>query len=238
MRPFWSQVSVAEGEGSWAVLLDRRPMRTPSGAPLRVPSRALAEAVAEEWAEAGKAGREVRLVDLALTRMVATALDRILPDPEPTIDSLAKYGETDLLCYRTTRPPELAARQAEAWQPLLDWAALVLEAPLVVTSELAHAVQSRAALSALRSALEQENAFSLAALGVAVPALGSLVLGLALACGCLGPKEAHRLAFLEEAYQREQWGRDAEAEARLDAIAAEVATAHRLMVLARREATA
>lgn len=238
MRRFWTTTAVAEGEGGWLVLLDGRPMRTPGGAALRVPARAVAEAVAEEWAAAGEAGAEIRLADLVLSRMVATALDRIAHDPVPTIDVLAKYGETDLLCYRTAYPPELAARQAQAWQPLLDWAALALDAPLVVTSGLAHVAQSPAALAALRAALARENPFSLAALGVAVPALGSLVLGLALAHGRVGPDEAHAIAFLEEAFQAEQWGKDAEAEARLAGIAAEVATAHRLMVLARVEAPA
>lgn len=238
MRRFWTTTGVMEGDDGWLVLLDGRPMRTPGGALFRVPARAVAEAVAEEWAAAGEAGAEIRLADLVFTRMVATALDRIAPDPGPTIDALAKYGETDLLCYRTAHPPELAARQARAWQPLLDWAALALDAPLVVTSGLAHVVQSPAALAALRAALARENAFSLAALGVAVPALGSLVLGLALAHGRLGPDEAHAIAFLEEAYQAEQWGKDAEAEARLAGIAAEVTTAHRLMGLARIEAPA
>lgn len=238
MRRFWTTTGVAEGEGGWLVLLDGRPMRTPGGASFRLPGRAIAEAVAAEWAAAGEAGAEIRLADLLLTRMVATALDRIAPDRGATIDALAKYGETDLLCYRTAHPPELAARQARAWQPLLDWAALALDAPLAVTTGLAHVVQSPAALAALRAALARENAFSLAALGVAVPALGSLVLGLALAHGRLGPDEAHAIAFLEEAFQAEQWGRDAEAEARLAGIAAEVATAHRLMVLTRAEAPA
>ncbi len=238
MRRVWTQTAIAEDQGGWVVLLDGRPMRTPDGAPFRVPVRAVAEAVAQEWASAGEVGAEIRLADLLLTRMVATAIDRVAPDPSPMIDALAKYGETDLLCYRTAEPPELSARQARAWQPLLDWAAYALDAPLAVTSGLIHVAQSASTLAALRGVLARENALSLAALGVAVPALGSLVLGLALAHGRLGPEEAHEIAFLEEAWQAERWGKDAEAEARLAGIAAEVATAHRLMVLARAEALA
>lgn len=238
MRRFWATTAVAEDQGGWLVLLDGRPMRTPGGAPFRVPTRAVAEAVAEEWAAAGEVGAEIRLVDLLLTRMVATAIDRITPDPKPVIDALAKYGETDLLCYRTAHPPELSARQARAWQPLLDWAARALNSRLAVTLGLTPVAQSASALAALRAALARETPLSLAALSVAVPALGSLVLGLALAHGRLGPEEAHAIAFLEEAWQAEQWGKDAEAEARLAGIAAEVATAHRLIVLARAEAPA
>ena len=238
MRRFWATTAVAEDQGGWLVLLDGRPMRTPGGAPFRVPTRAVAEAVAEEWAAAGEVGADIRLVDLLLTRMVATAIDRITPDPKPVIDALAKYGETDLLCYRTAHPPELSARQARAWQPLLDWAAGALNSRLAVTLGLTPVAQSASALAALRAALARETPLSLAALSVAVPALGSLVLGLALAHGRLGPEEAHAIAFLEEAWQAEQWGKDAEAEARLAGIAAEVATAHRLIVLARAEAPA
>ena len=238
MRRFWTTTGVAQGEDGWLVLLDGRPMRTPAGATFRVPTRAVAEAVAEEWASAGEVGAEIRLADLLLTRMVATALDRIAHDPAQTVDALANYGETDLLCYRTAHPPELVARQARTWQPLLDWAARALDAPLAVTSALTPVAQSASALAALRAAVARETALSLAALGVAVPALGSLVLGLALAHGRLGPEEAHAIAFLEEVWQAEQWGKDAEAEARLSAIAVEVATAHRLMVLARAESPA
>lgn len=233
MRRFWDRAEAVRYADGWGVALDGRPMRLPSGAPLRVPQAAVAAAVAEEWQQAGGAkGGEVRFAALTLTRIVATAIDRVAPAPEATVQALAVYGETDLLCYRAAHPPELAARQAAAWQPLLDWAALALDAPLTVTVGVVPVAQPPAALAALRAALARRTPLALAALGVAVPALGSLVLGLALAEGRLGAEEAHRLATLDETFQAEQWGEDAEAAARRAAILDEVRQAARLLALA------
>ncbi|GIX10297.1 ATP12 family chaperone protein [Elioraea sp.] len=232
MRRFWERAEAVPREGGWGVALDGRALRLPSGTTLSVPTRALAEAIAEEWQAAGGAkGAEVRLAALGVTRVIATAIDRVAPDPEATVAALAKYGAADLLCYRAEFPPELAARQAERWQPLLDWAALALDAPLVVTAGVVPVAQPPAALAALRGALARRSPVALAALGVAVPALGSLVLGLALADGRIGPEEAHALATLDEAFQAEEWGEDAEAAARLAAIAADVRLAARILAL-------
>lgn len=239
MKRFWDRAEPVERATGWGVALDGRPMRLPSGAPLVVPSRTLAAAIAEEWQAAGGAkGAEVTLAALKMTRVIATAIDRIAPSPAATVDALAAYGETDLLCYRAEHPPELAARQAERWQPLLDWAALALDAPLVVTTGVVPVAQPSEARAALRAALARREPLALAALGVAVPALGSLVLGLALAERRIGPDEAHALATLDEAFQIEHWGEDAEAAARLAALAEDVRLAARLLALAEPEPVA
>ena len=73
----------------------------------------------------------------------------------------------------------------------------------------------------------------LTALGILVPAFGSLVLALAVVQGRLEAAEAHRLSILDETYQEEFWGIEDEAAARRRRIAAEVAQAERLLALAR-----
>jgi len=93
--------------------------------------------------------------------------------------------------------------------------------------------QHRASIAALRAAVGTLGPWALAALGVAVPALGSLVLGLALAEQCLDPTTAHALGALDELFQAEQWGEDAQATARRQAVADEIALAARLIVLTR-----
>jgi len=233
MKRFWDQATVQPVKGGFTVLLDGRPLRLPGRGGLLLPRAPLAEAIAAEWQAAGGArDGEMRMEEVPLTRVVATALERIAPDPAPSIAALTKYGETDLLCYRAEEP-RLAARQAEAWQPLLDWAALQLDAPLRVTAGVMPVAQSPAALAALQAALAELTALELAALGVAIPALGSAVLGLALARGRLDAAEACRLAFLDEAFQQELWGQDAEAMARQQAVIEDVGLAGRLLVLAR-----
>jgi chaperone required for assembly of F1-ATPase len=146
------------------------------------------------------------------------------------VEGITKYGETDLLCYRA-QDQRLAARQADAWQPVLEWAAQKLDAPLNITQGLMPVPQPQASLAALQGAVARHDAAGLAALGVAVPALGSLVLGLALSLGRLDAEEAHRLAILDELYQEEFWGSDAETAARRAERLAEVRLAKRFMAL-------
>lgn len=231
MKRFWDAAEASpEGEG-FTVRLDGRPVRLPGGTPLLVSSRPLAEALVAEWHAAGGAkGGEFSLAELPLTRMVGTAIERIAPDPKPTVDAIAAYGASDLLCYRA-EDRKLAALQAEQWSPLLDWAALTLDAPLRVTSGVIHVEQDPGALAALRRAVAARPPITLSALGVVVPALGSLVLGLALAARRLDAAEAHRLATLDETYQEAFWGADAEALARRARIADEIILATRLMGL-------
>ena len=181
VKRFWDRASVAPAEGGFAILLDGRPIHVPGGPVLVVPSARLAEAIADEWqAAGGDKGGEMSFADTPLTGLAATAQQRIAPDPSPVVDALARYAESDLLCYRADTPPALVERQSREWQPWLDWAALTYDALLRVTAGITHVRQSEQAVSALRHALASFDAWTLAGLGVAVPALGSLVLGLAL----------------------------------------------------------
>jgi chaperone required for assembly of F1-ATPase len=234
MQRFWNEARAAAGEGGgFAILLDGRPMRLPGGAALSVAGAPLAEAIAAEWQQAGGAkGGRMRPEEVPLTRLVGTATERIAPDPAGTITALARYAEAELLCYRAEHG-KLAARQAEAWDPWLRWAAQGLDAPLRITTGIMPVAQPPHALAALQAAIARHPPLELAALGVAVPALGSLVLGLALAQGHLAPAEAHRLATIDEAFQNEVWGSDAEALRRRESAAADVALAARLVALAR-----
>lgn len=233
MKRFWDEATVAEEAGGFAVRLDGRPVRLPGGGTLSVPRWALAEALAAEWRVAGGGkGGEMRWDDVPLTRLVGTAAERIAPDPAPTVAALAKYGETDLLCYRGEEP-ELAAAQAREWDPWLGWAAEALGAPLAVTAGITHRPQPSASLRALEAVVAAESPLGLAALGVLVPSLGSLVLGLAVARGALAAEEAHRLSILDELHQEARWGLDWEAEERRTRVAGEIATAARLAALAR-----
>lgn len=234
MKRFWTHaVAVPRPEGGHAVLLDGRPLRLPGGAPLATPSAALAEAIAAEWqAAGGEKGGEMSMEAVPLTRLLGTAQDRIAPDPAAMVAGLAKYAETDLLCYRA-EDPALAEEQAREWQPLLDWAATAHGAPLTVTAGLMPVAQPAGSLDALRDAIARHAIEELAALGLAVPALGSLVLGLALSAGRLDAAEAHRLAVLDETHQERRWGTDWEAEQRRARAAADLGLAERFLALVR-----
>ncbi len=235
MKRFWDHASIAPAGAGFTILLDGKPMRLPGAATLEVASEALARSIAAEWQAAGGGkGGDMSFADAPLTRLAGTAQERVAPDPAPIVDALARYAENDLLCYRAESPPALVHRQAREWQPWLDWAALTYDAPLKVTTGVVRVPQDPQALRALRRAVAALDVDTLAALGVAVPALGSLVLGLALAERRLDAAAAHRLAALDELFQAEFWGVDEEAERRRRAIAADIDVAARFMELARR----
>ena len=236
MKRFWDHATAERVENGFEIRLDGKPMRLPGGGPLVVRSEPLAQAIAAEWdAAGGGKGGEMSFNDTPLTRVAGTAQGRVAPDPDPIIDAIARYGESDLLCYRAEAPEELAERQAAQWQPWLDWVGSAHGASLRVTTGVAFVRQHHDAVQALRQAVAAYDADTLAGLGIAVPALGSLVLGLALAAGELDAATAHGLATLDEAFQTEQWGEDPEAAERRASVAADIRLAERYICLTRGE---
>lgn len=231
-RRTWRETEVAAEGGGFVVRLDGTTLRLADGAALVLPTRALAEAIAAEFRAAGGAEGGVVAPDaLPFTRLAGTAL-AIAADRAPILRRLLGYGRTDMLCYRAEAPDALALRQHEAWQPWLDWATRETGARLVTASGIVAVEQDGAALEALTATLRGESPWALAGMSVMVPALGSLVLGLALRRGALGPGEAHALATLDEAWQETVWGTDSEAEMRRAAIAGEIESAARFITLA------
>ncbi len=234
MKRFWDRATVEAEPGGFSIRLDGRPMRLPGGPPLLIRPPRLAQAIAAEWQSAGEGkGGEMSFNDTPLTRLAGTAQERIAPDPLPTVDAIARYGETDLLCYRAASPSELVQRQARLWQPWLDWVALMHDAPLRVTTGISYIKQHHDSIAALRRLVGRQDAYVLAGLGIAVPALGSLVLGLAMAEGELDASDAADLGALDELFQAELWGEDDEAAIRRAGVRAEIDLAARFIALAR-----
>jgi chaperone required for assembly of F1-ATPase len=141
------------------------------------------------------------------------AIDRVATAPAPVVEAIAAYGETDLLCYRAEAPDGLCSRQSDAWDPMLDWAARVLDARLVCVAGVMHRPQAPQACAALAAAVAHCDAFRLTALHELVALSGSLVLGLAVLEGAIEPDRAWSLSRIDEDWQAEQWGEDAEAAA-------------------------
>jgi len=148
------------------------------------------------------------------------------------VQGIAEYAAADLLCYRA-EDARLAAIEALEWDPWLEWSATTLGARLLTSTGIIHVTQPEASRAALRDAVAGLDPYGLTALANVVPALGSLVLGLALVRGEIDAAEAHRLSLIDELFQEEFWGRDDEALARRGKIGAEIALAERLLQLAR-----
>ena len=201
MKRFYKEVAVADG----AILLDGKPVKTPARAALMLPTPALAQAVAAEWRAQGD---EIDPRTMRLTGLGNAAIDRVAPDMAAFIRPLAAYAESDLLCYRADAPPELVARQAEAWDPLLDWARRRFDVHFTVTNGIIHAPQPDATVSRLGEALGAYDAFHLAGLAPIITIGGSLVTALALAESEVDPDSAFDLTHLDELWQARRWGED------------------------------
>jgi chaperone required for assembly of F1-ATPase len=230
MKRFYQKAEPAKRAGGYAITLDGKPIKTPGRRDLLVPSEALAAAIAEEW---DAQPTEVRAAKMPLTRFATTTVDRVATQRDAIIRQTANYAATDLVCYRATHPPELAARQQAVWQPLIDWAVLRYDAPLVVTSGVIPKSQSEESLRAFASAVAAHDDFALTALHVATAACGSLVIGLALTQGHLDAEGAFAVSQLDESFQIEAWGEDAEQAARRRALAADIQAAARFLSLLR-----
>ena len=151
MRRFYKDVVVSEDRG---ILLDGRPVKTPARAALLLPNDALANAVAEEWRAQGD---EIDPRSMPFTGLANAAIDRVAANPHAFAADLAQYGETELLCYRAERPPELIIRQAERWDPLLDWAKAQYDVDFVQVAGIMHQPQPMATLLRLGDAIAAAN---------------------------------------------------------------------------------
>ncbi|GLR66193.1 ATPase [Acidocella aquatica] len=230
MKRFWAATSAVPEGSDFAIRLDSRPLKLPSGRALTVPFEPLAAAIATEWATVGT---NFTPDDLPLTRLATTAQDRVRLHRAEIAGQLAAYGMNDLLCYRAEGPPGLARREAEEWDPWIGWLDQRLGIRLKSTSGVMPLQQAPEYRDTFTTCLMQMDEYQLAGLGVIVPALGSLVLALAVEAGALDPDTACRCAGLGELWQETHWGMDAEAAARRRIIAEDVAVSACFMVLCR-----
>lgn len=229
MKRFFKTATAGAADSGYTVFLDGKPIRTPAKAPLVVRSKQLAEAIAAEWQAQGDT---IKQATLPLTRLAGTAIDLVAQKRDEIIAEIAKYAATDLVCYRAEEPSELAMRQHRAWQPHLDWAG-ERYAPLTATAGIAPISQAPAALEAYRRAVAAYDNMMLTALHLATTTLGSLVLALALIEGRIDAQAAFTAAELDQSFQIERWGEDAEATARRAAVRDDIVLAARFAGLHR-----
>ena len=230
MKRFYTDVTVIERPGGFAVGLDGQELRSPAKRALALPGRALAEAVAAEWAAQGP---EIRPDTMKLMALVSTARDLVADKPAEIAAQTAKYAATDLLCYRALYPESLVRREHALWQPLLDWATHRFDAPLRVTAGIVPIEQPQGSLKALLRVLEAFDVLTLTAIAELTQRCGSLILALALWDRRLEAEAAYEAAILDEGFQNERWGEDTEAIARRRALDADIRAAAQFLALLR-----
>ncbi len=208
MKRFWSETTVAQGASGFEIRLDDRPVKTPAKRLLAVPTEAVAVRIAAEW---GAQEKTVDPMTMPWTRSANAAIDKVATQREEVARHLADYAASDLLCYRAEGPEALVARQAEAWDPFLDWVSDTFGARLKVTAGVMPVTQEPTDLERLAARMRGMSAFQLTGFNDLVTLTGSFVLGLAAAEKRDDPKALWARSRIDETWQIEQWGEDEEA---------------------------
>lgn len=204
-KRFYTTATVARAQTGWTVRLDTRTLRTPARGELLLPTETLAQAIADEWSAQDT---HIDVIAMPLTRLANVIIDHVAGAAEPVREEIARYAQTDLICYRAEGPDDLVALQAAHWDPLLRYARDQLGAALHTATGVGYVAQDAGALRALRAPLSRLDPWQLTALQQLVSISGSLVIGLALMNGQLTTQDAWAAAELDDQYQISKWGDD------------------------------
>jgi chaperone required for assembly of F1-ATPase len=203
-RKFYRAAEVAEVGGAFAILLDARPVKTPARRALAAPTRSLAQALAAEW------DAQAELIDpisMPLSRLANSIIDGVVDAPEAVVADIEKYLASDLLVYRAGGPEGLVARQAQHWDPLIEWAREELGASFVLGEGINFVAQPAGALLAARAAIPRDP-WRLGAVHAITTLTGSALIALALDAGQLSADAAWAAANVDEDWNMERWGPD------------------------------
>jgi len=234
-RRFYEQATVVEGEGSFGLALDGRPVKTPAAQALAAPTQALAEALAEEWRAQGE---HIDPSTMPLTRLANSIIDGVAAAPDAVAAEVEKYLASDLVFYRAEAPEGLVSRQEAAWDPLIVWARDALGANFRTGAGVVHLPQPEDALAAARAVIprhmgDARDIWRLGATHSITTLTGSALIALALLSGRLSAAEAWTAAHVDEDWNMAQWGRDALALERRAYREAEMQAAARVLELLR-----
>ena len=209
-KRFYAEAGVAEAEGGFAVTLDGKPIRTPSGRQVVIPAKGLADAVAAEWADQKET---IDPTTMPLTRLANSVIEGVVDRVDLVSDDLARYFQSDLIFYRAGHPEGLVSREAAHWDPVLFWAAETFGAHFILSEGIMHVAQPDQAVEAARAALPRDP-WSVAALHVITTLTGSALLALALAHRARDADQVWAAAHVDEDWNADQWGVDEEAASR------------------------
>jgi chaperone required for assembly of F1-ATPase len=230
-KRFYKIAEVMEHEGLFVLALDGRHARTPARAPLGLPSAALGEAVAEEWRLQGET---IDPSTMPLTRLANVAIDGVARERDAVAAEIVKYAASDLVCYRAEGPDRLVVRQTQHWDPVLAFARDDLGARFMLAEGVVFVEQRPEALEAVTRAVPRDDPFVLAALSTITTLTGSALIALGVLRERFRAEEAWAAAQVDEDWNVELWGQDAEAAARRAVRWQEMEAAFRMLTLARR----
>jgi len=211
IKRIYKDVAVKPLGAGYCVTLDGREARTLTRAALAAPSEHLAAAVAAEWAAQGEF---IARQTMPLTALLSAAIDAGDVGAAQWRAEILTYLGSDLVCYRAETPAALTARQRQVWDPYVDWLGEEFNSALAVTQGVTAVAQPGEAITQVARALEAPAAFALFGITTATKISGSAVLALALWKEAWSADDIFAASRLDEHFQEQRWGADAEAKAR------------------------
>ncbi|CAG8734930.1 11463_t:CDS:2, partial [Racocetra persica] len=222
-RRFWKEVSVLSNKDVYQIALDKRPLKTPGGAPLVIPRshKYLAILIAGEW-ESQKTLLKQHSLPLACTNiiidqninrktsLVARSIDAFEKDPlsrKEAITRLIRYFDTDTVCYQETYPDILVDLQKQYWDPTVKWAQETYGVEIKVTNGIVGAQQPIETRNKLREIVEEFDSLKLSAFERATMLTKSFLIGLGLVERQLTVEFASTAAQIETVSQTIRWGK-------------------------------
>lgn len=223
-KRFYTDVTLDADAAGHFIRLDGRALKTPGKRPLRVPAAPIATQLKEEWDAVPLAtDGDINPSVMPVTRLANVACENVADRRADLIAEARTYAGTDLLSYRAPDPADYVARQAQAWNPWLDWAA-ARGVSLRTTNAIRAIDQDPASLDAVANYARPLSDFALTLFVHLVAVKGSAVLAMAVMEGALDPGEAFDLSRIDELYRAEVWGVDEDDEAVRIALRAETQT--------------
>ena len=212
MKRFYKEADLEVSGNDARLLLDGRVVKSPAKAEMVLPAGGFANVVMGEWAAQAE---EIDPATMPFTRLANSVIDGVSQRRGEVIASITGYSATDLLCHWADAPEALVARQDAAWSPVLTWAEGYLGVPIARAAGVLALTQDERLAPAIETDIAAFDDFTLAAFHEMTTLLGSVFLSLSVARSKTDADAAWAAAHVDETFQAEQWGEDAEAAERL-----------------------
>ncbi len=214
-KRFFEEAHIVKKARFYVLWLDDFALKTPAQQLVQLPNAALAQLLVDEWQAVED---EIDTMKMPFNRLVNTALDSVPDNIDGLADEFVAYINNDLTCYRAAHPDKLIERQEKLWEPWLTWCCRRYDVSFNLAQGVHLVEQPIETLSRLRDVYigDPTNILRLGGLSHATALLGSAVLALAIEQKEIDTETAYEAVFLDELFQIDQWGKDKEAQERLD----------------------
>ena len=220
MKRFFKNAAYDPAPNGFVVKLDGRTIKTPKRNELVLAHEQLAGLIAQEW-DAQETSIDNAL--MPITRMATSVIDLM---PERRFDAEAEilpYFRTDLLCFRAESPASLVKRQRELWDPWLTWANSQFNLAMTATTNVTtSSTPEPKQVLTIKEYLGSLSDWQLVGLHSIVRTSGSLILGLAQCERVIVADALFAAACLDEIFQSEAWGYEADLDKRLQSAKREI----------------